>query len=91
MSKNISSLSNLNQRIIVGVLGAAVFIGGIWYSEWTYFLLFLGLTLLGISEFYNLVSVQGMRPNKPLGLLVGGVFFTSMFLVQNEAMPGELL
>ncbi|ARS37936.1 phosphatidate cytidylyltransferase [Pontibacter actiniarum] len=77
--------------MIVGVLGAAVFIGGIWYSEWTYFLLFLGLTLLGISEFYNLVSVQGMRPNKPLGLLVGGVFFTSMFLVQNEAMPGELL
>ncbi|WP_233555610.1 phosphatidate cytidylyltransferase [Pontibacter oryzae] len=91
MSKKISTLSNLNQRIIVGVLGAAVFIGGIWYSEWTYFLLFLGLTLLGISEFYNLVRVQGIKPNKPLGLILGGMFFVSMFLVQKESMPGEVL
>lgn len=91
MSKKISTLSNLNQRIIVGVLGAAVFIGGIWYSEWTYFLLFLGLTLLGISEFYNLVRVQGIKPNKPLGLILGGMFFVSMFLVQKESMPSEVL
>lgn len=73
------------------MLGAAVFIGGIWFSEWTYFLLFLGLTLLGISEFYTLVSVQGMRPNKPLGLILGGVFVSCMFLVQKGVMPGELL
>ncbi|WP_299758882.1 phosphatidate cytidylyltransferase [uncultured Pontibacter sp.] len=91
MSKKLSTLSNLSQRIIVGVLGAALFIGSIWFSEWSYFLLFLGLTLLGISEFYTLVGVQGMRPNKPLGLILGAVFFASMFLVQKEVMPGELL
>ncbi|AKD02907.1 phosphatidate cytidylyltransferase [Pontibacter korlensis] len=91
MSKKLSTLSNLNQRIIVGVLGAALFVGSIWYSEWTYYLLFLGLTLLGISEFYTLVGVQGMRPNKPLGLMLGGVFFTSVFLVQKDSAPGELL
>ncbi|SFG63997.1 phosphatidate cytidylyltransferase [Pontibacter chinhatensis] len=91
MNNKLSTLSNLNQRLIVGVLGAAVFIGGIWFSEWTYFLLFLGLTLLGIAEFYTLVGVQGMRANKPLGLLLGGVFFTSMFLVQKDVAPGELL
>ncbi|GAB3825800.1 phosphatidate cytidylyltransferase [Pontibacter rugosus] len=91
MSKKLSSLSNLSQRIIVGVLGAVVFVGGIYYGEWTYFLLFLGLTLLGIHEFYTLVGVQGMRPNKPLGLLVGGVLFASVFLVQKQIMPYELL
>ncbi|PTX22304.1 phosphatidate cytidylyltransferase [Pontibacter mucosus] len=91
MNNKLSTLSNLNQRLIVGVLGAAVLIGGILFSEWTYFLLFLGLTLLGIAEFYTLVAVQGMRPNKPLGLLLGGVFFTSMFLVQKDVAPGELL
>ncbi|TPE42786.1 phosphatidate cytidylyltransferase [Pontibacter mangrovi] len=77
--------------MIVGVLGAAVFIGGIWFSEWTYFLLFLGLTLLGISEFYTLVGVQGMRPNRPLGLILGAVFYTSMFLVQKRMAASELL
>ncbi|MCX2740450.1 phosphatidate cytidylyltransferase [Pontibacter anaerobius] len=91
MSNKLSTLSNLNQRIIVGVLGAAVFIGGIWFSEWTYFLLFLGLTLLGVSEFYTLVGVQGIRPNRPLGLLLSSVFFASMFLVQKELVPAELL
>lgn len=91
MSNKISTLSNVSQRVIVGVLGAAVFIGGIWFSEWSYFLLFLGLTVLGISEFYTLVSVQGVRPNRPLGLLLGGLYFVAMFLVQRESAPPELL
>ncbi len=91
MSKNISTLSNLSQRVIVGVLGAAVFIGSICYSEWTYFLLFLGLTLLGIFEFYRIVRVQGIHANRGIGSLVGGLFFVTMFLVQAGLMPGEVL
>ena len=91
MSKKISTLSNLNQRVIVGVLGAAIFIGGICFSEWTYFLLFLGLTLLGIAEFYRIVRVQGIHANRGIGFLLGGLFFVSVFLVQADIMPGELL
>lgn len=91
MSKKISTLSNLNQRVIVGVLGAAIFIGSICFSEWTYFLLFLGLTLLGIAEFYRIVRVQGIHANRGIGFLLGGLFFVSMFLVQADMMPGELL
>ncbi|MBF9253203.1 phosphatidate cytidylyltransferase [Pontibacter sp. 172403-2] len=91
MSKHISTFSNLQQRTIIGVLGAAVFIGGIWFNEWTYFLLFLGLTLLGIAEFYRLVRVQGIRPNRGLGLGLGALFFVSVFLIEKDLMPGELL
>jgi phosphatidate cytidylyltransferase len=91
MSKKISTLSNLSQRIIVGVLGAAVFIGSIIFSEWTYFLLFLGLTILGIDEFYRLVKVQGMIPQRIAGLTLGGLFYISMFLIEKDMMPGELL
>jgi len=91
MSRKLSALSNLQQRVIVGALGAALFIGGILFNEWTYFLLFLGLTLLGIAEFYRLVSVQGIRPNKGLGLSLGALFFVSMFLVEKELIPVELL
>ncbi|MFD2999734.1 phosphatidate cytidylyltransferase [Pontibacter toksunensis] len=91
MRKKVDTLSNLSQRIIVGVLGAAVFIGSICYSEWTFFLLFLGLTLLGIAEFYKMVHVQGIHANRGIGFVLGGLFFVSMFLVQAELMPGELL
>ncbi|MCJ8166861.1 phosphatidate cytidylyltransferase [Pontibacter sp. E15-1] len=91
MSKKISTLSNLSQRVIVGVLGAAVFIGSICFGAYTYFLLFLGLTLLGIAEFYRIVRVQGIHANRGIGFLLGGLFFVSMFLVQAGIMPGELL
>lgn len=73
------------------MLGAAVFIGGICFSEWTYFLLFLVLMLLGMAEFYKLVGVLQVAPNKSLGMLLGAVFFVSMFLVQKEVMPEEVL
>ncbi|WP_242926375.1 phosphatidate cytidylyltransferase [Pontibacter vulgaris] len=91
MNKKISTLSNWQQRVIVGVLGVILFIGGILFSEWTYFLLFLGLTLLGMVEFYKLVNTQGIKPNYKSGLALGALFFTSVFLVEKEIMPAELL
>ncbi|WP_242921423.1 phosphatidate cytidylyltransferase [Pontibacter liquoris] len=91
MNKKIATLSNFQQRTIIGVLGAAVFIGGILLNEWTYFVLFLGLTLLGIAEFYRLVAVQGVKPNRGLGLSLGALLFVSVFLIEKEAMPPELL
>lgn len=91
MSKHTSTFSNLQQRTIIGVLGAAVFIGAIWFNEWTYFLLFLGLTLLGIAEFYRLVRVQGIKPHRGLGLALGALFFISVFVIEKGLMPAELL
>jgi phosphatidate cytidylyltransferase len=92
MSKrNISNLNNLQQRIIVGVLGAVVFIGGIIYNEWSYFILFLLLGLLALLEFYKLVKTQGINANKSIGLLLGGASFSSVFLIEKALMPWELL
>jgi phosphatidate cytidylyltransferase len=91
MSKTISSLSNLQQRLIVGVLGAALFIGSILFSEWTYFILFLGLCLLGVLEFYRLVKPLGIKPNQSIGIIAGGFFYVSVFLIEKEIMPAELL
>ncbi|MFD2246603.1 phosphatidate cytidylyltransferase [Pontibacter ruber] len=91
MSKTISSLSNLQQRLIVGVLGAALFVGSILFSEWTYFLLFLGLALLGVLEFYRLLKPLGIKPNQTIGIISGGFFYVSIFLIEKEIMPADLL
>ncbi|WP_299818713.1 phosphatidate cytidylyltransferase [uncultured Pontibacter sp.] len=91
MSKKLSTLSNLSQRIIVGVLGAAIFVGSILFGEWTYFILFLGLTLLGILEFYRLVQVQGIMPHRGIGVTLGAVFYTSVFLVERELVAAEIM
>ena len=91
MSTKISALSNLQQRLIVGVLGAALFIGGIIFSEWTFFLLFLGLTLLGTLEFYKLVGTAGIKANKVYGAVLAVGVFVSAFLMDKGYMPVELL
>ncbi|QCR24098.1 phosphatidate cytidylyltransferase [Pontibacter sp. SGAir0037] len=92
MSKNISSLSNFQQRVIVGILGAALFIGGILYNQWTYFLLFLGLTLLGMLEFYRLVGyAKQIQPNKTAGLIAGGFIYIAVFGVETELFPANYL
>lgn len=91
MNKNLTSLSNFQQRFIVGLLGAALFIGGILYNEWTYFLLFFALSLLGLLEFYRLVGTQGIRPNRAAGLVLGGFFFVAVFLVEKALVAAEFL
>lgn len=91
MGKNISGLSNLWQRIIVGVLGAALFVGGIVVSEWSYFVLFLLLMLLGQFEFYKLAGAQNIKPNKFMGIALGAVLYTSLFLIEEDLIVGELL
>jgi len=91
MGKNISGLSNVWQRIIVGVLGAALFVGGIVVSPWAYAVLFLGLTLLGLLEFYKLAGAQDIRPNKGIGIALGGLLYVSFFLIEEEIMSPELL
>ncbi|QHL88312.1 CDP-archaeol synthase [Nibribacter ruber] len=77
--------SNLQQRIWAGAAGAALFVGGIYFSEWTFFLLFLALTVLGLLEFYRLLSVKGFQPNRAMGLLLGvGLYVLSFFIKQDQ-------
>ncbi|MBB6609462.1 phosphatidate cytidylyltransferase [Pontibacter sp. Tf4] len=77
--------------MIVGVLGAALFVGGIVVSEWTYFLLFLGLMLLGLFEFYKLAGAQSIKPNKFIGITLGAVLYVALFLIEEDLIGGELL
>jgi phosphatidate cytidylyltransferase len=91
MSTKLSALSNLQQRLIVGVLGAALFIGGIIFSEWSFFILFLGLTVLGTLEFYRLAGTAGINANKVYGTLLAAGIFIAVFLIDKTYMPASVL
>jgi phosphatidate cytidylyltransferase len=84
-------MSNLQQRILTGLLGGLIFITGIWFNEWSFGVLFLGLTLLGMLEFYKLVATKGYFPNHNLGLLLGGGLFILVFLILKGLAPARLL
>lgn len=91
MADKRASMSNLQQRVLTGVLGGAIFISGIWFNEWSFGLLFLGLTILGLLEFYKLVGTKGYKPNQGLGMLLGTTLFILVFLIQRGQVQSQLL
>lgn len=84
MTKTISKYNNLTQRIVTGVLGAAGIITGVCVSEYTYYLIFLIICLFSLLEFYKLVGLDGMLPQKTFGTLCGVLIFTLSFLIEKR-------
>jgi phosphatidate cytidylyltransferase len=73
--------SNLPQRLTTALLGAAGVIFGIVYSEWTYLIVFFIIFFLSLREFYKLVGLDGMVPQKTFGMICGmTIFFLSFFI-----------
>ena len=88
---NINKYSNLVQRAITSLVGAALILAALIYSDWTYFLIFG--TILGMSqmEFYKLSGLDGMLPLKSFGTILGLLIFTLTFMVEKEYLPHEYL
>jgi phosphatidate cytidylyltransferase len=83
--------NNLTQRVATGVLGSALIIAGVCYSEWTYFTLFCAICFLSLSEFYKLVGLDGMIPQKTLGIIIGLLIFSLTFFIEQETADPKYL
>jgi phosphatidate cytidylyltransferase len=71
----LSKFSNLTQRLITALLGAAAIVFGIVFSEWTYFIIFFIISLFSLLEFYKLAGLDGMVPQKTFGTICGVITF----------------
>ena len=91
MAAGSSTLSNLQLRVLTGVLGGVIFIGGIWFSDWSFGVIFLALTILGMLEFYKLLTDKGFQPNHNLGIILGSGLFILTFLIQKGYLADQYL
>jgi phosphatidate cytidylyltransferase len=82
----ISNYNNLTLRIITGLLGSAGIIAGVCISEWTYFAVFFTICFFSLLEFYKLAGLDGMVPQKALGIISGMLIFTFSFLIERGTM-----
>jgi phosphatidate cytidylyltransferase len=82
LTSALNKYSNLTQRIITGLIGAAGIIFGVVYSEWSYFAIFFFICLMSLREFYALVGLDGMLPQKAFGTLSGMVVFLLSFFIE---------
>jgi phosphatidate cytidylyltransferase len=78
----ITKFSNLTQRLITAIVGAAAIVFGIMFSEWTYFIIFFIITLFALIEFYKLSGLDGMLPQKTFGTVSGVLIFCLSFFIE---------
>lgn len=76
-----NKFSELYQRIISATAGAGIIVSSLILGEWTYFIVFLAISLLAQWEFYRLLKLQNYLPIRVLGVLIGALLFTISFLV----------
>ena len=84
-------MSNLTQRIITALIGASFVITAILYDEFTFLLLLLLITLLGVYEFYHLLKQDGVEPQVIPGLSIAALPFLSPVLQSGAGIPLNLL
>lgn len=85
----LSHLTNLQQRVIAGLSGMAIVINGIYWNEWSYFLLFFIICFLANLEFYDLLIADRKKPNKLFGTVIGMCIYTLVFLIEKELISGK--
>lgn len=89
MTQILARYSNLTQRLITALVGAAVIIAGTALSEWAYFAIFLFICVSSIWEFYKLAGMEGLVPLKTLGTLAAIAIFTLSFLIEQGIVPHQ--
>ena len=85
----LGGLSNLQQRFIAGIIGGAIVINAIYWTEWGYFALFFGICLLANLEFYDLLIADKKKPNKLFGTTIGMSVYTLIFVIEKQLIPSK--
>lgn len=83
-------MSNLIQRTITGALFVIVLVGSVWYNEWTFFGLFLLITVLALFEFYRLSRLERNSPQRFMGLLLGVMVYLISWLYFRGMVEADL-
>lgn len=82
MTSILNKYSNLTQRIVAALIGSLLIGFGLYYSQWTYLIIFMAICFLTQLEFYKLVGLDGMLPLKTYGTFMGSTIFLLSFLVE---------
>jgi len=69
----------LAARLVTGIIGGALLLGVLYWGGLPFFLIFLGIALVGLREFYSLAKQSGYPVFSSLGIIGGGLLMVSVF------------
>lgn len=83
-------MSNLQLRILAGIGGGTLIVGSIFYSQWSYFLIFLLIAQFCLFEFYRLFQTKNIHPNIIAGIVISLFNYVLMFFVKCDHIGYDL-
>ena len=72
--------------MIYGVIGAALLLGSVWFSPWTFGIFFAAVQAVMLWEFYRMMRAGGYAPATGIGL-VGSLFIFVAVGVMQHTVP----
>ena len=83
--------NQVKKRSLSAMVAIPVVITAIYWNAWSYFFLFLLVVVSAMLEFYALVSLGGIKPNRWGGVVGGMTTNILTFLHTNGDIPGNYL
>ncbi|MPR32536.1 phosphatidate cytidylyltransferase [Salmonirosea aquatica] len=89
MKSRLNSLSNLQQRVVAAVIGVAIIVSSILYSDLTFALLFCAMSMFTQLEFYKLLGLDGNLPLTFYGTLCGVLLVLLTYVIEKGLIAFE--
>ena len=87
MTSSSKKFSSLGKRVPTAVFGAIFILGSLYMGQWTYFTVFLLISIITQVEFYRLTKLDDKFPLKTWGTIIGQLFFVLSFLIEAHILP----
>lgn len=81
-----SKFTGLYQRVLSAAAGAFIIISSLVFGEWSYFAVFLLISVLAQWEFYRLIKLQSYLPIRLFGVSIGAALFVLSFFISRGTL-----
>lgn len=68
-------MSNFWTRTITGLSMVFILLAALWFSGWVFMVIFLVINILGLWEFYGLITKEEIQPQKYYGIAAGTLLY----------------
>lgn len=79
-------MSDIRQRFVTGVFFTLILLASIYFGKYSFTLLFLVITALGLREFYKLVRGGGFDIPVNTGVIIGSLFYLILTLYLHKML-----
>ncbi len=82
-------MKNIITRTATGIVFIAIIFGSICISVYTFLLVFLLISILGLTEFYKLAETETIKPQRLPGIIFGSILFISFALFAHALIDSK--